>query len=390
MPETIEQLYQQARAAFKSRNFDRASDLLRQILLLDENYKDASRLLAQTVKLRRRRWYNHPLLWGGLGLVALVAGGVFLAPLIRGDVASQVILPTNSPNATGAPTTTLRPTQISAPTPTPIPLAWKRISIGQEFARDSITAIVVDPKDPDIYYAGTENAGIYKSIDGGMSWKPIQVGLEGGQIGGLAIDQNDPQTLYAAIINGGIYKTIDGGQSWMEIWAVSNYFFNDMHRVAIAPWDSQVLFQWGGGGTNRSDDGGMTFYPISDECLSAGILHISLSQPGTLFLNNLVDPNNAEATCQGGIYRSTDSGVTWELIGLEGYYKVGGAEETLAVGGINDDFIYVTASTSPIPETAESLYATSDGGLTWYTTVRKGCATIQVNPRSASKPNVTM
>jgi len=124
----------------------------------------------------------------------------------------------------------------------------------------------------------------------------------------------------------------------------------------------------------------MTFYPISDECLSAGILHISLSQPGTLFLNNLVDPNNAEATCQGGIYRSTDSGVTWELIGLEGYYKVGGAELEIAVGGINNDFIYVTASTSPIPETAESLYATSDGGLTWYSTVQKYCTTTRVNP----------
>jgi photosystem II stability/assembly factor-like uncharacterized protein len=383
MPEQLKQLYIEARTALKARDFDRASDLLRQILQVDENYKDASRLLARTVKLRRRRWYNHPLLWATMGLAVLVAIGVFLAPLIRGYYASQVILPTNSPTATVPPTATLRPTQTSTPTPTPIPLAWKRISVGQEFARDTITAIVVDPKDPDIFYVGTENAGIYKSIDGGMSWKPIQYGLEGGRIGGLAIDQNNPQLLYAAIVNGGIYKTIDGGQSWVRLWAEPDLVFYNTHRVAIAPWDGQILFQWGGEGhvgTYRSDDGGMTFYPISDECLSKGTLYISLSQPGTLFLRSLIDPyDSSAADCPGGIYRSTDRGVTWELLGLQGYYLVGGREEAFAVGGINDDFIYAIASTKPIQENTVALYATSDGGITWYI-VQKGCTTLQVNP----------
>jgi hypothetical protein len=71
----LDSLHQQARIALKARDYTRASDLLRQILLEDENYKDASRLLAQTVKLKRGRWYSQPLLWGGLGMVALVGLG---------------------------------------------------------------------------------------------------------------------------------------------------------------------------------------------------------------------------------------------------------------------------------------------------------------------------
>ncbi len=77
MSEQLGQLYQEARTALKSKDYARASDLFRQILLVDENFKDASRLLAQTVKLKRRRWYSHPLLWGGLGLAALVALGAW-------------------------------------------------------------------------------------------------------------------------------------------------------------------------------------------------------------------------------------------------------------------------------------------------------------------------
>jgi outer membrane protein assembly factor BamD (BamD/ComL family) len=47
MNESLEQLYQEARSALKAKDYDRASDLLKQVLVVDENYKDASRLLAR-------------------------------------------------------------------------------------------------------------------------------------------------------------------------------------------------------------------------------------------------------------------------------------------------------------------------------------------------------
>jgi len=59
-------IYRKAQSALKSRDYARASELLRQILVIDENYKDVSRLLAQMVKLKRRRWYSHPAFWARL------------------------------------------------------------------------------------------------------------------------------------------------------------------------------------------------------------------------------------------------------------------------------------------------------------------------------------
>jgi photosystem II stability/assembly factor-like uncharacterized protein len=173
----LEAFYIQAQSALKSRDYVRASELLRQILVIDENYKDVSRLLAQTVKLKRRRWYNHPILWGAIGFVTIVLLGFFIAPRLRGLYAAQpsvIVAITTSPTATLLPAVIVTATQTPLPTSTPIPLIWKRISMGLEFPRDLVTALVVDSDDSDVILADTLHAGIYKSINGGISWGPVQ------------------------------------------------------------------------------------------------------------------------------------------------------------------------------------------------------------------------
>jgi photosystem II stability/assembly factor-like uncharacterized protein/tetratricopeptide (TPR) repeat protein len=89
-----------------------------------------------------------------------------------------------------------------------------------------ISALAIDPRNPSIIYAGTgfrsnyDGHGIYKSTDGGLSWKGINNGLpiDAAWLGGyyvqsIAIDPNDSQTIYAASF-GGLYKSTDGGQLW--------------------------------------------------------------------------------------------------------------------------------------------------------------------------------
>jgi photosystem II stability/assembly factor-like uncharacterized protein len=368
----LESLYSEAQAAFKAKEYMHASELLQKILAEDENYKDASRLLAQAVRLKRRRWYNDLRIWGAITGIILVGLLIWFASRIPwGALFSP-------PTITASPTQTTLPTHTS----TPLPLAWKRINIGQEFSRDAISAIVVDPKDAEIIYVGTQNAGVFKSIDGGITWKPIQSGMGGGRIGGLAIDPKDTQILYAAIISGGTYKSNNGGQSW---FLLHQDFFYSSHKIAVAPWDSQVLFEWGQNGIQRSDDGGLTFEPIaSDDCLgrTRGGLFVSHTQPGTLFISALIDPyDSTRTTCEGGIYRSQDYGLTWELIGLRGYYLLGGAEEAFAVGGTENNYMYATTSTKSYTEMdgIPGLYMSPDGGATWKQ-VRTVCSTILTNP----------
>ena len=111
MNDSLEQLYQEAKSALKAKDCERASELLKQILIVDENYKDASRLLARIVREKRRRWYNHPALWTLVGLAVLIGLGIIIAPQLRDSLSRQIPSPTQQP--------TLEPTQTPSPNSEP-------------------------------------------------------------------------------------------------------------------------------------------------------------------------------------------------------------------------------------------------------------------------------
>lgn len=141
----LESLYQEAKSALKARDYEYAIELLKRVLVVDENYKDTSRLLEKAVRVRRLRWYKNPRLWGALGLAVVFVLGIVIAPRIGGLFASpaptntisrtltNTALPTSSPTVT--PTSTPRPT----PTATPIP-AWV-----VDFAQPILDAIANRP-----------------------------------------------------------------------------------------------------------------------------------------------------------------------------------------------------------------------------------------------------
>ena len=315
----LEEFYVEATQALRTRDYERAGILLKQILVVDENYKNASRLLAQVVKLKRRRWYNHPFLWGVVGAVVMITLGFWLTPKLREIYVSKSLVPTvgstASPAATSKPTNTKRPNKTPVPTPTPIPLAWKRISIGQEFPRDNITAIVVNPKDPDVLYVGTDNAGIYKSVDGGLSWRPAHDGLGTASVYSLVIDPTDPNILYAGLILGGVYKTLDGGDHWREANRGINSPKDGWEWISLVIMDHQnsrhLYYTHAFDGIFETKNGGASWNNVqSSTCpQSTSNLIMHPDDPKILYATNLT-----EDLCRVGVYQSKDSGKTWELI----------------------------------------------------------------------------
>jgi len=356
----LETLYEEAQSALKAKDYPRASDLLRQILKVNVDYKDAAQLLARVIKLSRRRWYNDPRTWGALGALLLVGVGIYLFPILR-DLYRQpapapVILPTGAPARTIIPPATATTTATSIPSPTPIPLIWKRISLGQEFPRDTVTAFATHKNDPDVIYASVQNAGVYKTIDGGLSWQPANQGLASTQVDSLVIDSQNPNILYAGTMDG-VYKTEDGGEHWFRIG-------NGTHLL-MDYQDSSHLYARDENGIYETTDQGVswtTAYPLTSECPSTILSWAIHPADG----NTLLVGGGGE--CETGLYQSDDGGRSWAWVEIGEEPPIYVDQLLVSLDKQGDSSIYAHYYLDPLLPTQYQLggFAVSyDRGLTW-------------------------
>jgi photosystem II stability/assembly factor-like uncharacterized protein/tetratricopeptide (TPR) repeat protein len=369
--------YRAAQQAMEAKAYKRAIPLLREVLGEDAAYQETSELLAEAEGLRRR---ERIVGLGRLGIagavVAVVALGVWLT---RPTSPLMVALGTATPTATPAPAATRTPapptaTPLPTPVPTAIPLAWSRVSSLQSLPRDIVTAVVADPSDPDVWYVGTENGGIYKTINGGLSWLPVHNGLGRARVDTLAIDPDDPRTLYAGVLLGGVYKTSDGGEHWQtantgirlgDIWQETSV-------VVMDPKDSQRLYYVAGWRMYVSEDGAGSWRELSSESVlqpDCGTLQDIAVHPteSTIFL-----AVSGEDACEA-VYKSTDDGGTWTPVQLE----VEGSPTDLWIDESEGSSIIASG------QGAQMLHQSSDGGDTWRR-VEQSCHALAFYPESPS------
>ena len=221
-------------------------------------------------------------------------------------------------------------------------VSWKNVSDGY-FKVGSIGAISVAPSDPNVIYVGTGSAaprgnisvgdGIYKSTDGGDTWKKI--GLEKtGSISQIYIHPNNSDIVFIAALGQifgpnperGIYKTTDGGQSWQHILKVDDRtgavdlvanpanpreMYAAFWQVERKPW---TLIDGGeNGGVWKTYDGGTNW-----KKLSGGLPNGVLGRIGLAI--SPVNPNkvwamvNTKEEKDGGLYQSVDAGRNWKKV----------------------------------------------------------------------------
>ena len=269
---------------------------------------------------------------------------------------------------------------------------WKTIDAGVTWTPTfdsqpiaSIGALEVAPSDPKVLYAGTGESdirsdlssgdGVYKSIDGGATWKNIGL-RDSRQISRIAIDPTNADVVYVGVLGHaygpnderGVYKSTDGGQTWSRVLnkgpeigvsdlAIAagspNILFAGTWNAHRPPWSTYAPLSGPGGGLYRSIDSGANWTQLTGHGLPDG----DWGRVGVA-----VSPNGKrayaviEAGKKSGLYRSDDGGDTWtlansdpRLTSRDWYFS------RVTVDPNNPDVLYV-------PNVA--LYRSEDGGKT--------------------------
>lgn len=259
----------------------------------------------------------------------------------------------------------------------------------------SIGAIAVAPSNPNIIYVGSGEGlhrpdlsvgdGMYRSDDAGHTWR--QLGLrDSQQIPDLAIDPTNPERVFAAVLGHpyganperGIYRTLDGGKSWRKVLgkdddtggsAVAidpshpNIIYAALWQDRLGPWEDKNQFQGTGGGLFKSNDGGDHWAHLAaglPENTTQINFCIAASRPGRLFAVVGTNEPGAYSSAAGlGLFRSEDGGLHWNRITSDPRpsLRIGGGDlPIIRVDPSNPDVVYSTGLV-----TMKSV----DGGVTW-------------------------
>src|ERR1039457_6203128 len=263
----------------------------------------------------------------------------------------------------------------------------------------SIGAIAVAPSNPNIVYVGTgepdirsQNSygiGMFKSIDAGNTWTDI--GLEGTrQIGRVVVDPTNANRVYVAALGHiydsnperGVYRSIDGGTTWKKVlFKASDPANVGAVELAIDPKHPRVLYAslwatrrppWSvyaptnlpGGGLYKSTDGGDTWKQLTgglpnDEFVGRIGIAVSPSNPNRLWavVDDLGSGVARGAGGGGGVYISNNAGATWKLVNSENrLWGRGWYFGAVTVDPTNPDRAYVINT---------ATYMTTDGGKTF-------------------------
>jgi photosystem II stability/assembly factor-like uncharacterized protein len=237
---------------------------------------------------------------------------------------------------------------------------------------------------PDVYYFGSVNGGVWKTNDAGRTWNPIFDGQPVGSIGAMAVAPSNANVIYvgsgeadmrSSISYGnGMYKSTDAGKTWTHIGLEDT---RQIARIVVDPDDSEKVFVAALGhaygpnkerGVYRSKDGGRTWQQILLKDENTGAIDLAM-EPGNsknmyaALLQTRRPPWSIYPPSKGpgtGLYRSKDGGEHWELLTGHGLPSEELGRMGIAFAPSNPKRIYLIADAKE-----GGLYRSDDGGENW-------------------------
>ena len=247
------------------------------------------------------------------------------------------------------------------------------------------TAVTGFPDNPDRWLMGGTGGGIWESTDNGNSWTNISDGYFGGSVGAVAVPDSDPNVVYVGLgsvdIRGntsagrGVWKSTDGGRSWRFMGLPEAGQIGD---VVVHPKDADLVYVAALGhafgknperGIFRSRDGGTTWEHVLAVSDSTGASALSMNprNPRELYAGMWRGERKPWALISGaedgGVYKSTDGGDSWAK--LEGGLPEGVVGKVgVTVSPADPDRVWAILEAEP----EGGVYRSDDAGKTWTRT----------------------
>ncbi|HEV2488838.1 MAG TPA: hypothetical protein VGT03_03445 [Candidatus Acidoferrales bacterium] len=255
-------------------------------------------------------------------------------------------------------------------------------------------AVAGVPSQPNVFYIGAVNGGVWKTSDFGRTWEPIFDHEPTGSIGAIAVAPSDPNIVYVTSGEGlqrpdlstgdGIYKSSDTGKTWIHLGLRNG---QQIPQIAIDPRDPNRLFvavlghPYGANqerGIFRSSDGGQTFEKVlyKDEYTGGSDVELDPANPDTVYASLWQAQqgpweNSEWSGTNGGLFKSTDGGTTWHQ--LSSGLPDGVEQIDVAIAPSNPNRIYATLAVTR----GVAIYRSDDAGQSW--------AKITSDPRPANR-----
>jgi photosystem II stability/assembly factor-like uncharacterized protein len=256
-------------------------------------------------------------------------------------------------------------------------------AIGPAFFSGRISDIAVDPRKKSTWYVGTASGGLWKTTNAGTTWSPIFDKEKSYSIGVVVVDPKNPNIVWVGTgennaqrsvsYGDGVYKSIDGGRTWKNVGLKDS---EHIGKIVIDPRNSDVVYVaaqgplWSGGGDRglfKTTDGGATWKKVLDGGDWSGASDVVLDprNPDVLLASTWQRYRRQWGYIAGGpqsgVYRSTDGGETWTK-SQTGLPKEELGRTGFAISPVNPDVVYAIVEAA---NDGGGFYRSEDGGVTW-------------------------
>jgi len=257
-------------------------------------------------------------------------------------------------------------------------LHWRLIG---PFRGGRVLAVSGVRGEPQHFYFGSVDGGVWETRDTGRTWQPIFDAEHVGSIGALAVAPSDPKVIYVGsgeadmrsdiAYGNGMYKSVDAGRTWSHIGLEDSY---QIGKILVNPTNPDVVFvavlghAYGPNamrGVFRSLDGGQTWQKMLYKDADTGAIDLAFgADANTLYASlwqtrrppwNVYPPSNGPGS---GLYKSTDGGDTWSEITGHGIQAEGLGHIGLAVAPSNPSIVYALVDAKQ-----GGLYRSDDAGV---------------------------